>query len=66
MVWLFRDPAGTKVFIAHEGAVQAVMVTTVLSGKDNQTQDNDEDRGLRRKVRELENALEEYKVGNNF
>ena len=62
MVWLFKDPEGTQVFADHEAAMQAAMVTTMLSGKENQTQDNDEGSSLRRRVRELENALEEYKV----
>lgn len=57
MVRLFKDPNGETVFTAHEGALQ---ITTVIRGHHPQL--NEELASLRKKVKQLEDTIVEYKV----
>ena len=64
MVRLYRDPEGETVFTAHEEALQ---VTAVLGGPQAQLSEcNRELDGLRKKVKQLEDTIVEYKVCINL
>ena len=58
MVRLYKDPEGEGVFTAHEEAMQ---VTTVLGVSQPQLSDNESD-SLKKKVKQLEDIIVEYKV----
>ena len=58
MVSLWKDPEGKKVFSAHEAAMQITMLAVPHSS----TQVDQEVDNLRQKVKQLEDAVEEYKV----
>lgn len=57
MVGLFKDPNGETVFTAHEGALQ---ITTVIGGHHPQL--DEELASLRKKIKQLEDTIVEYKV----
>ena len=57
MVRLFKDPNGETVFTAHEEALQ---ITTVIGG--HHPQFNEEVASLRKKIKQLEDTIMEYKV----
>ena len=56
MIRLYKDPNGETVFTAHEEALQ---ITTVLGDP----QLNNELNSLRKKIKQLESTITEYKVG---
>ena len=58
MVSLWKDPEGKKVFSAHEAA----MKITMLAESHSSTQVDQEVDALRQKVKQLKDAVEEYKV----
>ena len=60
MVRLFKDPNGETVFTAHEEALQ---ITTVIGG--HHSQHNEELVSLRKKLKQLEATIVEYKVYNH-
>lgn len=65
MVSLWKDPEGKTVFSAHEAAMQISM----LAGSHSSTQVDQEMDALRQKVKQLKDAVEQYKVKlkyNNF
>ena len=60
MVSLWKDPEGKTVFSAHEAA----MKITMLAESSSSTQVDQEVEALRQKVKQLKDAVAEYKVKN--
>ena len=58
MVSLWKDPEGKRVFSAHEAA----MKITMLAESHSSTQVDQELDALRQKVKQLKDAVEQYKV----
>ena len=58
MVSLWKDPEGKRVFSAHEAA----MKITMLAEPHSSTQVDQEVDALRQKVKQLKDAVDEYKV----
>lgn len=59
MVMLYKDPEGATVFTAHEAAMQVTILTALPDPPSTHSQ---EVNGLRRRIKQLEEDILEYKV----